>query len=85
MLEQTPLQVAGVDARLLNELPERINTKDRHVLAAALACGAAFLITLDRGLISEVASHPALPLQPITPGGFIREVLPALAGGPEPP
>lgn len=52
-----------------------VNPKDRHVVAAALACNAVYLLTLDRGLRAELG-QAALPLIALEPGTFIKTVLP---------
>lgn len=50
--------------------------KDAHVLAAALACGASVLLTLDRRhLLTPKVQSAGLPLQVAMPGEFLREVL----------
>ena len=74
LLFNTPLQVLPVppdraDAQAM------VGEKDDHVLAAALAAGAAFLLTLDRPLIKSV-NAAGLPIRAITPGHFIKELLP---------
>ncbi len=51
-----------------------VETKDEHVLAAALAAGAAFVITLDKALQEGIA-QAKLPIAAITPGMFIRTML----------
>lgn len=52
-----------------------VNAKDRHVIAAALAIRAAYLLTLDQNLILET-NRAALPILALTPGDFIRIYLP---------
>lgn len=54
---------------------EKINSKDQHVVAAALVTQCTYLVTLDRHLVAEIAGS-RLDLHPLTPGEFIREVLP---------
>ena len=50
--------------------------KDAHVLAAALECGAAYLITLDRRhLLNEAVESAGLPVRTITPGDFLKTVV----------
>lgn len=54
--------------------------KDAHVLAAALECGAGYLLTLDRRhLITPAVQSAGLPLRVVTPGDFLAEV----ASGPQ--
>jgi predicted nucleic acid-binding protein len=49
--------------------------KDAHVLAAALACGAKFLLTLDRRhLLTPAVQSAGLPLTVLTPGDFLQGV-----------
>lgn len=52
-----------------------INPKDRHVVAASLACAADYLLTLDRGLLAEM-EQAALPVVALDPATFIKTVLP---------
>jgi hypothetical protein len=50
--------------------------KDAHVLAAALECGAAYLLTLDRRhLLTPAVESASLPLKVVTPGQFLRELV----------
>lgn len=52
-----------------------VGEKDAHVLAAALACGAAYLLTLDRRhLMTPAVQSAGLPLRVVTPGDFLGEV-----------
>lgn len=49
--------------------------KDAHVLAAALDCGAGYLLTLDRRhLITEAVRSAGLPVSVMTPGDFIKQI-----------
>ncbi len=59
-----------------------VGDKDEHVLAAALECQAPFLITLDRTLAERV-NQATLPIQALTPGDFIKTVLPEHVDFPE--
>ncbi len=52
-----------------------INEKDDHVVAAAIAAHAPFLVTLDKGLAAEV-NGAGLPIAALSPGDFIRGLLP---------
>ena len=52
-----------------------VNTKDAHVVASTLAVKAPYLLTLDQQLGDEI-NRTALPIEAITPGDFIRTVLP---------
>jgi len=52
-----------------------VGEKDAHVLAAALACGAGYLLTLDRRhLMTPAVQSAGLPLRVVTPGDFLGEV-----------
>ena len=53
---------------------QTINAKDVHVVASALVVDAPYLIPLDRALAKEIG-RAELPLQALSPGGFIRTVL----------
>ena len=76
LLITTPMRIAPVPAEADRELVRGvINEKDEHGIASALAAGATFLITLDRGLAAEV-TEAGLPLQDLSPGDFIRTLLP---------
>lgn len=49
--------------------------KDAHVLAAALECGADYLLTLDRRhLITSAVQAAGLSLRVMTPGDFLKEL-----------
>ncbi len=76
-------QLAGLDPDMAPPPPpERlarcaslVGEKDAHVLAAALECGAAYLLTLDRRhLITPAVQSAGLPVSVVTPGDFLREV-----------
>ena len=62
---------------LVDDHPIRraVTAKDVHVVAAATAIGAAYLVTLDRGLIDQV-NGADLGVHALTPGDFITQVLP---------
>ena len=50
--------------------------KDAHVLAAALACKAGWLVTLDRKhLLTPAVQSANLPLRAGTPGDFLQAIL----------
>ncbi|MEZ4869399.1 MAG: PIN domain-containing protein [Caldilineaceae bacterium] len=60
-----------------NPLPSLppVNAKDIHVVAAAVAAGCAYLVTLDKGLLAEAnQAQPGFPT--LLPGDFIKTVLP---------
>jgi predicted nucleic acid-binding protein len=49
--------------------------KDAHVLAAAVALGAPYVITLDRKLARRI-TEAEFDIQAMTPGTFIQTILP---------
>lgn len=49
--------------------------KDEHVVAAAIAANAPFLLTLDKKL-AERMNNANLPIQALSPGDFIKTALP---------
>ena len=53
-----------------------VNAKDEHVVAAALAAGAPFILTLDRPLQAEI-NEAHLGVLAASPGEFIAVRLPA--------
>ena len=73
LLATVPFEIAPLPSPL-PALPA-INAKDMHVVAAALAISAVYLITLDKGLLNETNSVN-LGLQAFTPGDFIKTILP---------
>lgn len=52
-----------------------VGEKDAHVVAAALAAQASYLLTLDQPLAERV-NQAGLPVQAFSPGEFIKTVLP---------
>lgn len=76
-------QLAGLEPEMVLPPPSErlaqcgsiVGRKDAHVLAAALECGATYLLTLDRRhLITRAIQMQELPLKVLTPGDFLREV-----------
>jgi predicted nucleic acid-binding protein len=53
-----------------------VNPKDAHVVAAAVAAKAPWLLSLDQPFLREVEAAP-ITLRGLTPGAFITTVLPA--------
>jgi predicted nucleic acid-binding protein len=56
-----------------------IDAKDLHVLAAAVAGGSDFLLTLDRKRIlaaAQAVENARIPIRILTPGDFIGQVYP---------
>lgn len=76
LLAVVPFSLASLpDMKELARLEKLANQKDVHVFAAALEVRADFLVTLDKGLVLEVsAAH--LGIQAISPGEFIKKILP---------
>lgn len=76
LLLQVPLTVAPVP-QVAHRQPwqSKVNPKDQHVVTAALTSRAAYLLTLDRPLQVQV-NEAGLSLQAMTPGEFIKTVLP---------
>lgn len=76
LLQIVPLTVAPVPALDVDAVwTQQINPKDLHVMLAARAVHADYLLTLDQYLIMEVTqADVALPA--LTPGDFIRTILP---------
>lgn len=70
-------EIAGdAPADLLAECVPLTTEKDAHVLAAALECGAEYLLTLDRRhLLSEIVLTAELAVRCMTPGTFLQEIL----------
>jgi len=52
-----------------------VNVKDIHVVAAATAVASTYMLTLDKGLLAE-ANQAGLAFPTLTPGDFIKTVLP---------
>ncbi len=76
-------QVSTLDAEMAPPPPPRqlarcasiVGKKDAHVLAAALECGAGYLLTLDRRhLLTSAVQSSGLPISVVTPGDFLREI-----------
>jgi len=74
-------EIASLDVEVI-ETPTRheidaqsriIDSKDAHVLAAAVNARADFLLTLDRkDFMTSKVLHAGLPLRIMTPGDFLR-------------
>ncbi len=74
LLRFAPLQYAPVPVSPATRYPG-INPKDAHVYAAARACNARYLITLDKRLADEINVLAGDPTA-ISPGDFLQQVLP---------
>ena len=77
LLQHVLLQMAPVPrvSAQASWLP-MVNAKDVHVVAAALAVKAPFVLTLDKRLVTQI-NGTALPTQALSPGDFIRTQLPS--------
>jgi predicted nucleic acid-binding protein len=73
ILQTVALIIAPVPAPLPTVTP--INPKDVHVVAAAAVIKTSYLLTLDKGLLAE-AQQAQLSFMVLTPGDFIKTVLP---------
>jgi predicted nucleic acid-binding protein len=62
--------------RYRQEILRTPREKDAHVLASALHVGAHYLITLDKGVISQITQEAQLSLHALSPGEFITRQLP---------
>ncbi|MCX6020161.1 MAG: PIN domain-containing protein [Chloroflexi bacterium] len=76
LLVLTPITLVPAPAAL-NALAFHhiVGEKDAHVLAASIAAHAPFLLTLDRALAART-NQAQLPISALTPGEFIRTLLP---------
>lgn len=53
-----------------------VGEKDAHVLAAALECGAGYLLTLDRRhLLTPAVLSSGLSVMVMAPGDFLKEIV----------
>ncbi len=76
LLQTTPLLLVGTPSPdQLRGYNERITAKDAHVVAAASAIHAAFLITLDKQL-GEQTNAMGEAVRALSLGAFITTVLP---------
>lgn len=75
LLRETPLIMAPFSADDETRAAAIVGTKDGHVLAAALAAHAAYLITLDKRLATRV-NQAGLAVEALSPGDFLQMVLP---------
>ena len=76
LLQVIPLTVAPVPSLDSEDgWTQHVNPKDLHVIGAALAVDSEYLVTLDQKLIVEV-NQANLAMRALTPGEFIRTVLP---------
>jgi predicted nucleic acid-binding protein len=72
-----PEIVAPPSPQRLEECIPLASGKDAHVLAAALECGATYLLTLDRRhLLTPAVQAAKLAVQVLTPGDFLKALIP---------
>ncbi len=62
-----------VDTEVVDGVPDTINAKDRHVVAAALAAEAIVVVTNDDALRSEIAAS-GLDLEPLNGDAFVMRL-----------
>ena len=71
-----PKIVPGASVDLLDRCEPRTGRKDAHVLAAALECGAEYLLTLDRRhLLTARVLSAGLPVDVMTSGTFLSRII----------
>lgn len=71
-----PVMAPPPSARRIAECVPLTTEKDAHVLAAALECDAAYLLTFDRRhLLTATVLAANLPVRVLTPGDFLDEVV----------
>lgn len=76
LLAVIPFTLATIpDKAAFTDLEKLVNKKDVHVVAALLEVRSPFLISLDKGLCSEV-NKAGIGIQAYSPGEFIRTLLP---------
>lgn len=80
LLHSVPFVIAPVPAPL--PILPLVNAKDVHVVAAAAAVATSYLLTLDKGLLAQ-AHLAGLTFPTLTPGDFIKTVLPTHVKYPE--
>jgi predicted nucleic acid-binding protein len=73
-ISATPLTLVAIPPPAELQAYEPVVFEDAHVVAAAIAAGAEFLLTLDRRLITR-AQQAQLPILAITPKDFIEQHL----------
>ena len=77
LITTTPLTVVPPPSPAeIEHFQTLVNPKDAHVVAAATAAEAPYLISLDRTFLREVEAA-RLAVQGLTPGAFITTILPA--------
>jgi predicted nucleic acid-binding protein len=82
LLAVVPFALASLPEREeLKRLMNLINRKDIHVIAAALEIRAPYLLALDKGLVLEI-NRANLGIQALSPGDFIKTILPTHADHP---
>ncbi len=75
LVAATPMVVPVPSVEQLEQHIGGINAKDVHVIAAAIAAGASYLVTLDRDFVDEV-NRAVIWVRATSPGECIRDLLP---------
>lgn len=76
ILAETPVLIVPLpEAQAVQHCAALVGEKDAHVLAAAIAGGAPLLLCLDKPL-QERVNVARVPLRALSPGEFIKELLP---------
>jgi predicted nucleic acid-binding protein len=76
MLSRVPFIVVPVPpSEAVRRWADSVTAKDARIMAAAPAAGAEYLLTLDQPLAKRV-NATGQPLRALSPGEFIREILP---------
>jgi len=70
-----PAMVAHPPLERMAECGRLVGEKDAHVLAAALECGADYLLTLDRRhLLTPSVLSAGLSVKVLMPGDFLKQI-----------
>ncbi len=73
----TPMRVVPIPSQSeRRRYQTAVGEKDDHVVAAGVAAEAPFILTLDKKLESRV-NRADLPIRALSPGDFIKRVLPS--------
>lgn len=76
IVSATPLHLVSAPSEALVTQYAAVFFEDAHVVAAALAAGAHYLITLDKGLQARIRQAQA-PVIVLSPKEFIQTILPS--------
>ncbi|MFO7625363.1 MAG: PIN domain-containing protein [Anaerolineales bacterium] len=76
LLAIVPFSLASLPEKAeFEQLANKVNSKDVHVVAAALEVQAQYLLTLDKAFVLEV-NKTGIGIQALLPGEFIKTILP---------